>query len=85
MSPKFCFFAIFCTGILARSLVHGREELTLAVFVSSINNTGSIVGGSGVGRPFVEAVEIAVERINNNASLLPNYTLRYELTDPKVS
>ena len=64
----------------------GTEDvpLTLAVFISAINTTGSITGSSDVGRPFVEAVNLAVELVNNNTDLIPGYSLEYELADSQV-
>ena len=59
--------------------------LTLAVFVSGINSTGSFTGGEGVGRPFLEAVGLAVELVNNDTSLMPGYRLDYRITDSQVS
>lgn len=59
--------------------------LTLAVFVSAINTTGSITGGSNVGRPFVEAVGLAVELVNNDTNMMPGYKLDYSLTDAQVN
>lgn len=57
------------------------DVLTLAVFIS-INNT--FTGGINIGRPFVEAVDLAVELINNDTTLLPGYKLQYELSDAQV-
>ena len=58
--------------------------LTLAVFVSAINTTGSFTGSADVGRPFVEAVGLAVEMVNNDTSLMPGYNLDYRITDSQV-
>ena len=64
----------------------GAEDvLSLAVFISGINDTGSITGSSDSGRPFVEAVNLAVEQINNDTSLIPGYVLEYELADSQVN
>ena len=69
----------------ATATAGGENVLSLAVFISGINDTGSITGSSDVGRPFVEAVSLAVELINNDTSLIPGYALEYELADSQVN
>lgn len=61
------------------------SSLSLAVFISAINSTGSIIGGSDVGRPFVVAVDLAVELINQDPDMLPGYTLEARYSDSQVS
>ena len=58
--------------------------LSLAVFVSAINDTGSIVGGSDVGRPFVEGVNWALEIINGDPDMIPGYHLEAHFSDSQV-
>ena len=70
--------------LLGISSAQNTSSLTLAVFVSGINSTGSFTGGDEQGRPFVEAVKLALELINNDSSLLPDYTLGYSITDAQV-
>lgn len=56
-------------------------NLTLAVFIT-LDASESI---SDSGRPFVLAVDLALELINNDSSLLPGYKLGYEnITDSEV-
>ena len=77
-----------CSGVISHVDAEGDalQNISFAVFVSSIsNNTRSFVGGSDVGRPFVEAVELAVTQINNDSSLLPGYKLNTVITDAEVS
>lgn len=77
-----------CAVFLCCSISHvsgTQGNLTLAVFVSAINMTSSFTGSSDIGRPFLEAVDLAVELINNDTALIPGYTLEYEITDAQVS
>lgn len=79
--------AIFCFALCLSILTHHHAEgsnttLSLAVFIST---GGSFTGGTDVGRPFVEAVDFAVELINNDTRLLPGINLEYEITDSQVS
>ncbi len=68
--------------------LHGVEStknnLTLAVFITAINDSGSFTGGNNSGRPFLETVEMAVDLINQDSTILPNYHLDYKLTDSQV-
>ena len=74
-------FTLSCSHVTAT----GSSTLLMDVFISGINGTDSFIGGPDVGRPFVEAVQLAVELINNDTALLPGYTLDYDLTDTQVS
>ena len=77
-----CFISCLCTRASAQ--LQEEEILSLAVFISAINDSGSFTGGAGVGRPFVEAVDLAVELVNNDTELIPGYALQYELADSQV-
>lgn len=71
--------------LLSLPSVHSSNKiLTLGVFVSGINTTGSFTGDNMQGMPFVEAVDLAVDLINKDSSLLPDYILEYETTDAQV-
>jgi len=61
-----------------------NNSLTLAVFITAFNDSGSFTGGVQSGRPFLEAVDMAVELINNDSRILPDYHLEYKLTDSEV-
>ena len=81
--------AIFCFALCLSTLLTQQADaqgsnattLSLAVFISTGD---SFTGGTDVGRPFVEAVEFAVELINNDTKLLPGFNLEYEITDAQV-
>ena len=88
LSAIFC-FALLCLSSLTRveaqqetNVTSNATTLSLAVFIST---GGSFTGGTDVGRPFVEAVNFAVELINNDTQLLPGYKLSFEITDSQVS
>lgn len=71
-----------CTG--GCDAGENATTLSLAVFVSAINSTGSIVGGSDVGRPFVEGVNWALELINGDPDMIPGYHLEAHFSDSQV-
>ena len=74
--------AVFVAVCACTSCASAQDDtLTLAVFIS-INAT--FTGGTNIGRPFVEAVDLAVELINNDTDILPDYRLQYELSDAQV-
>lgn len=81
----FTIAVLCCSSICRVQAADADTTLTLAVFISGINTTGSLGGGEDMGRPFVEAVDLAVQLVNNNTSLLPGYELAYTLTDSQVS
>ncbi len=81
-------FGLISVLLMSSALYHTtaqEDQLSLAVFVSAIDAPGSIIGGAGVGRPFLEAVRLAVELINNSTEILPDYSLDFEVTDSQVS
>ena len=61
-----------------------NSSLTLAVFITAFNDSGSFTGGDQSGKPFLEAVDMAVELINNDSRILPDFHLDYKLTDSQV-
>lgn len=74
-----------CGGIVAQeNSSSSSSTLTLAVFISAINDTGSFTGGSDVGRPFIEAVDLAVDLINEDPNFIPGYTLEVRYSDSQV-
>ncbi len=77
-------FSLLCC-ICAEGACAQDVPISLAVFISDIDITGSSTGGSDSGRPFVEAVDLAVSLVNNDTGLIPGYTLQYELADSQVS
>lgn len=58
----------------------GRVPLYFAL-IQSLGGNGSQLDGSGV----VAGVKIALDRINNDTTMLPGYTLHYTFTNSKVS
>ena len=58
-------------------VLRGRTPLYFAL----IQSLGGELDGSGS----VAGVKVALDRINNDSSLLPGYTLHYTLTDSQVS
>ena len=87
LQALFWFFSLAALVTLnsSSSVTTTGNSLIIGVFISAFNSTGSFTGGSDTGRPFVEAVQLAVELINNDTTLLPGYTLDYDLTDSQVS
>ena len=73
------FFFLLVWGVQFWS-VDGASPLTLAVFVTNVNNSDN----TGAGRPFVEAVELAIELINSDTNILKDYNLGYDITDSQV-
>lgn len=80
-----CFAVVLCCSTYQVSDAAGDKTLTLAVFVSAINTTASFTGDTNSGAPFVAAVDLAVELINNDTNFIPGYNLNFELTDAQVS
>ena len=58
-------------------VLRGRKPLHFAL----IQSLQGQVNGSGI----VAGVKVALDRINNDSSLLPGYTLHYTFTDSMVS
>lgn len=77
--------AIFFLALTVFLLHHaeGDSEATLSIAVF-ISGSGQSTGGTDAGRPFVKAVDLAVELINNDTMLLPGFNLEYEVTDSQV-
>ena len=76
---------LLAVAVFAFSLcVVQSTNLTLAVFISAIDTIATFSGGNQSGRPLLEAVDLAVELINNDSSILPGYTIDYKLTDSQV-
>ena len=62
------------------------STLTLAVFLSGITPNGmNSYAESLDGRPFITAVELALELVNNRSDILPGYTLEFTANDSRVS
>ena len=61
-------------------VLRGRTPLYFAL-IQSLGGRISQFDGSGS----VAGVKVALDRINNDSSLLPGYTLHYTFTDSKVS
>lgn len=76
-------FSLSTRGVAAQN--SSSSTLSLAVFISAINSTGSFTGGSDVGRPFVEAVDLAVELINDDTNMIPGYFLEAHYSDSQVN
>ena len=57
----------------------GRKPLYFAL-IQSLGGPGSQYDGSGS----VAGVKVALDRINNDSSILPEYTLHYTFLDSKV-
>ena len=60
-------------------VLKGRTPLYFAL-IQSLGGPSSQFDGSGS----IAGVKVALERINNDTTLLPGYTLHYTLTDSKV-
>ena len=61
------------------------STLTLAVFVSGITpNVITAFSGALDGRPFITAVQLAVELVNNRADILPGYNLEFTTNETQV-
>lgn len=60
-------------------VVNGRVPLHFAL-LQSLGGPLSQLDGSGA----VAGVKVALDRINNDSSLLPGYSLHYTFTDSKV-
>ena len=54
-----------------------KKKLTLAVFLSGVYTTRG-------GQAFLTGLEMALELLNNNSSLLPGYTVDASITDVQV-
>ena len=61
-------------------VLQGRTPLYFA-FIQSLGGPDSQVDGSGT----LAGVKVALDRINNDSSLLPGYTLHYTLANSKVT
>ena len=61
-------------------VLQGRTPLHFAL-IQSLGGPLSQLDGSGA----VAGVKVALDRINNENTLLPGYTLHYTFTDSKVS
>ena len=62
------------------AVLRGRTPLHFAL-VQSLGGPFSLFDGSGN----IAGVQLALDRINNDTTLLPGYTLHYTFTDSKVS
>ena len=61
------------------------STLTLAVFMSGITPNGTYAFAESLdGRPFITAVELALELVNNRTDMLPGYTLEFTANDSQV-
>ena len=61
------------------------STLTLAVFMSGITPNGTNAFAESLdGRPFITAVELALELVNNRTDILPGYTLDFTANDSQV-
>lgn len=61
------------------------STLTLAVFMSGITPNGTNAFAESLdGRPFITAVELALELVNNRTDMLPGYTLEFTANDSQV-
>ena len=60
-------------------VLKGRTPLHFAL-IMSLGGQGSQIDGSGA----VAGVKVALDRINNDSSLLPGYTLHYTFANSKV-
>ena len=61
------------------------STLTLAVFMSGITPNGTNAFAESLdGRPFITAVELALELVNNRTDILPGYTLEFTANDSRV-
>ena len=60
-------------------VLQGRTPLHFAL-IMSLDGPFSVYNGSGT----VPGVKVALDRINNDSSLLPGYTLHYTIEDSKV-
>ena len=61
------------------------STLTLAVFMTGITPNGTNAFAESLdGRPFITAVELALELVNNRSDILPGYTLEFTANDSRV-
>ena len=61
-------------------VLQGRTPLYFAL-IQSLGGPGSQLDGSGT----LAGVKVALDRINNDSSLLPGYTLHYTFANSKVA
>ena len=57
-----------------------QEDLSGHLFFALVQSFGREFNGSGN----IVGIQVALDRINNDSSILPNHTLHYTLTDSKV-
>ena len=70
---------------LAQTTDNTSNTLTLAVFMSGITPNGTNAFAESLdGRPFITAVELALELVNNRTDILPGYTLEFTANDAQV-
>lgn len=62
------------------AILQGRTPLFFGL-IQSLGGPFSLYDGSGT----VAGVKVALDRINNDTSILPGYTLHYTLSDSMVS
>ena len=58
-----------------------QEDLSGHLFFALVQSFGRQFNGSGN----IAGIQVALDRINNDSSILPNHTLHYTLTDSNVS
>ena len=56
------------------------QDLSKHLFFALVQSFGSEFNGSGN----IAGVQVALDRVNSNSSILPNHTLHYTLTDSQV-
>ena len=57
-----------------------QEDLSGHLFFALVQSFGRQFNGSGN----IAGIQVALDRINNDSSILPNHTLHYTLTDSQV-
>ena len=78
-----CLLLLACVALRPGGCQSG--ELTLAVFASGLSDAQDGFTGNLDGRPFMAAVDMALEMVNNNSEILPGYNLTSLIKDSRVS
>ena len=87
MFPKICFFVLFSAVLISRVFSYidtyptvVKNATTKPLFIALILSFGGGYNSSHV----IPAVQLALNRINQDPQMLPGYTLHYTLTDSQV-
>ena len=73
------FFACACSAQYLRTYPPKQND-TVPLYFALMQSFGGGFNGSGV----IGGVEVALDQINDDPTLLPGYTLHYTLTDSQV-